>query len=217
MVKKLLTLTLALSVVAQSGCKRSAPPAAPVAVAPPPEPPPPPPPPKCESLDEACVAAPETRSRIQDSSWTLAPPPTWTYAHDSDATVARTATASLGVLVHETGAKKAQATKRAAALEAITRKLGLTMGRKRWPAAPAKVLSLEGLKVSLYQFDGVKQEGKPGALLVFTSTLPAGQSLLGVGFVLEADTTDADQAIMKSVQSLRVEAREGGDAGASAK
>lgn len=195
---------LCLLAVGHAGaCGAPPKPPAPIAT---PEPPPPPPPPKsCDTLGDACTATAETRSPIPSSAWSLAPPPEWTYAHDADALLARTTEASIAVVVHETGDKKTASGKRAAALDLTTHKLGLTAPKKKlvWPAKAAKVLTVGAVKVALYQFDGFTQENKPGALLVFTSKLSATQSVLGVGFVLENDTHDADKAILKTVDSLR--------------
>lgn len=183
-----------------------------------PEPTPPPPPPKsCDTMEDECKASADTRSPIQKSPWSLAPPPTWTYAHDADALVARTDTARVGVTLRENGDKKTANTKRAAALELVTRKLGLTAPKKTpaFPAKPAKILPVGNLKIALYQFDGFTLEQKPGALLVFTTKLTDTQSLLGVGFVLESDANDADRAILTCVESLRADAQAGAsDAGA---
>jgi hypothetical protein len=169
--------------------------------------PPPPPPKSCDTIEDACVATADTRSPIQQSGWWLAPPPSWTYAHDSDAMVARTDSARIAVMVRKTEKKKDSA-KRAEALELVTRKLGLTPSKKTltWPTKPAKTVTVGAVKVALYQFDGFTLEQKPGALLVFTSKLSDAISLLGVGFVLESDTQDADKAILACVESLRVEA-----------
>ncbi|MBL8613479.1 MAG: hypothetical protein JNL38_39430 [Myxococcales bacterium] len=159
---------------------------------------------KCDALDEGCVAAEGTRSPIQASSWTLEPPASWTYAHEGDATVAKTDGAIVAVVVHETGPKKGESANRSAAFDSVVKKLALTMPKKApWPDKPAKVLTVGAAKVSLFQFDGVTREGKPGALLAFTSRLSDKESLLGAGFVLDSDTKDADKAILKCVQSLR--------------
>lgn len=164
----------------------------------------PPAPKKCDALEEGCVAADGTRSAIQASSWTVEPPASWIYAHEGDATVAKTDGAIVAIVVHETGPKKGESANRSSAFDAVVKKLGLTMPKKApWPDKPAKVLAVGAAKVSLFQFDGVTREGKSGALLAFTSRLSDKESLLGAGFVLDSDTKDADKAILKCVQSLR--------------
>jgi hypothetical protein len=193
---------LLLCIGLAGACKNSTPkPPAPVA-----EPPqPPPPPPKtCDTIEDKCTATADTRAPIQTSGWSLAPPPDWTYAHEADALVAKTEAASIGVIFHETGAKKKVQAKRAEALDLVTRKLGLTAPKTLvWPTKPGKLVAVGDLKVALYQFGGFKREDKPGAVLVFTSPLSDTKSLLGVGFVLESDTHDADRAILTCIQSLR--------------
>src|SRR5262249_37345198 len=71
------------------------PPPPPVVVAPPP-----PPPPKCEKIEEACVARPETRARIGLADWELTPPDGWTYAQGEEVTTAVAPNATLAVSRH---------------------------------------------------------------------------------------------------------------------
>jgi hypothetical protein len=186
----------------QASCVKPPPPRPP----PKEEPAPPPPPPKCESLEEDCKAAPETVARV-GAGWAIVPPPQWSYANAADGMVARAEGAALGVTIHEPGEKKAAAKKRDEALGLVVQKAGVSLPKKKlvWPRKPARVITVGSLKVSLYQFAGAMQDGKPGALLVFTAPLPNGKMLLGAGFVLDSDTKDSDQAIMTAIQSLRVE------------
>lgn len=203
--------------VALAGACKGPPPKPPAPVVEPVPPPPPPPPKSCDTLEDGCTAASVTLSPIQKSGWSLAPPPEWTYAHEPAALLARSETGALGVTVHETGTRKTATGNRAEALDLVTRRLGLTAPKKKltWPAKPAKILTVRELKVALYQFAGFTRDQKAGALLVFTSKLSDRQSLLGVGFVLESDTLDADKAILASVGSLRPDpAVEASDAGA---
>lgn len=213
-------IVVGLGVALLAGCRPPPPPPPPAA--PPVEEPPPPPPPKCDALEEGCVANADTRSPIQASTWSIAPPPKWKFAHGTDATVARTDTASIAVLLYETGDRKTETGKRNAALDTVTKQIGLTMPKKKlvWPAKPAKVMPVEGQQLSLYQFAGATLDGKAGDLLVFTAKLPEKQSLLGVGFVLESDSSDADKAILTCIESLKHDTGGGSgaaDAGAAAK
>jgi len=175
---------------------------------------------KCDELDEGCVAKADTRAAIRGTGWSVEPPSGWTYAHGPDVTVARTDGAIVGMTVHEPGAnKKVEASNRAAALELVAKSLGVALPKKVvWSDKPAKTVAVGSVKVGLWQFDGATREGKPGALLAFTAKLSDREALLGVGFVLESDTRDADKAILQSVQSLRGEAgAPPADAGADAK
>lgn len=215
-----LALIVATSCVAGlfGGCAKPPPPRPPPVVEEPP--PPPPPPPKCDAIDEGCTATAETRSPIQETEWTIAPPEKWRYAHESDATIARTDDAIVAFTIHDTGDKKTESAKRGEALERLSQKMGLTMPKKKlvFPQKPAKLLTVGSVKVGLYQFDKVTKETKPGAFLVFTSKLPSGRSLTGAGFVLDTDTHDSDQAILGAVQSLRAEGGStSADAGAPGK
>jgi hypothetical protein len=122
----------------------------------------------------------------------------------------------MGVTTYASADKKAVTVSRSDALDRITKKLGVVAPKKVvWPTKPAKLLSVRDLKVELYQFGGFTRDEKPGAVLAFTSKLSETQSLMGVGFVLESDTRDADKAILTCVESLRADApADAGDASA---
>ena len=60
------------------------PPAAPSPPPPPAEPPPPPP--KCEAIEEGCLVKEGERAVIEQSTWTVALPIGWTYAHAATGT-----------------------------------------------------------------------------------------------------------------------------------
>ena len=182
---------------------------------PPPKPPPveepkvepaPPPPPKCETLSEGCAAKSDTRVGV-GATWSLTPPPSWTYAKESDATVARIDGAALAVTVFDgRGDKKAQTKLRDDALAMIATKIGVKLPKKMaWPAKPARVVSAGEREVALYQVEGSTQDGKPGALLVFVARVPSDETLLGIGFVVESDAKDSDRAILAGVESLRAQ------------
>jgi hypothetical protein len=187
-----------------SGCAKPPPPKPPVASA---EPAPPPPAPKaCDSLAEGCVATADTRVAI-GSTWSIAPPPQWTYAKEADGTVARTDGAVLALTTYDGRAAKPPKTKpRDEALEGVAKKIAVTLPKKMtWPAKPARVLTVSDRELALHQIDGATQDGKKGALLIVTSK-PSEETLLGVGFVLESDAKDSDRAILTGIESLRAEA-----------
>jgi hypothetical protein len=182
---------------------------------PPPKPPPAepkvepePPPPKCEKLSEGCAATSQTRVDV-GATWSMTPPATWTYAKETDATVARIEGAALAVTVYDGRAekdkdKKAASKRRDDALAVVTTKIGVKLPKKMsWPAKPARVLTVGEREIALYQIEGSTQDGKAGALLVFVSRVPSDETLLGIGFVLESDAKDSDKAILAGVESLR--------------
>ena len=58
------------------------------------------------------------------------------------------------------------------------------------------------LKVELWQVEGGVRGGKKSPLLVFATVLPEGKSVLGIGFVPDDDGSNADAAILKSMESI---------------
>lgn len=200
-------MSLARSLVAfvvvatASACAQPPPPKAPPVEEPKPEPPPP----KCESLAENCAAKPDTRVDV-GATWSIAPPPSWTYAKETDATVARIDGAALAVTVFDGRDKKTATKLRDDALAALTAKIGVKLTKKMaWPAKPARTVPVGDRELALYQIEGSTQDGKPGALLVFLARPPSQETALGVGFVVESDTKDSDRAILTGLESLRAQ------------
>jgi hypothetical protein len=191
---------IALAVAFAGGCAKPPPPAAPPAEAKA-EPAPPAPPPKCEKLSEACAATADTRVGV-GASWSMAPPASWTYAKENDATVARIDGAALAVTVYDGRDKKTAPKQRDDAFNALTTKIGVKLAKKMaWPAKPARVVN----ELALYQVEGSTQEGKAGALLVFVGRVPSEETPIGVGFVVESDAKDSDKAILTGVESLKAQ------------
>ena len=88
-------------------------------------------------------------------------------------------------------------------LQALGERLGLKMPKAKvfWKKAD-KTLTVGAYAFSLYQLEGGARAQKKGPLLVFSSALNADVVLLGVGFVNDDDTTDADGAILATIQSI---------------
>jgi hypothetical protein len=175
------------------------------------------PPPSCDSLDDHCVVASDTRVKIQNSGWSLVPPAGWTYAHEPDATIAAAADAVLAITVYDAPNRKTEAANRNAALELVLRKMSVTSPKKMNLFArsrPDQIEKIASLKLSLYQVEGTTREEKRGALLVLAMKLPPARGLVGAGFVAESDTADSDQAILSAVKSLMPQPSEAADGGA---
>jgi hypothetical protein len=180
----------------------------------PPEPPPPPPqveappPPKCESLGEKCAARADTRARITSSEVEFSPAETWIYAMQSSATIAQTDDAGpgiafLGVDVDPKDARK-DAGYKDAALTELVKQLGLApLKRKVNWKKPDDTKVLGPLKLGLWQLDEAGVRGaKKGPLLVVAGPTSDTKGVVGVGFVPDDDKSQADQAIMKSIESI---------------
>jgi hypothetical protein len=192
--------------LATGGCYLLPPPFSSTATtaSPPPPSAPDPVPPKCEALLEQCMATESTRALVQDSGWTVAPPPGWTYAQNTEGTLVEAHGTALGVVAYDVPAKKADH-RRDEVLHAVLAKLGVTFpkaAKLTWPKHPDKVTKVGKIAVSLFQFDGASREKKPGPVLVFSARLSASKMLLGVGFVPDDDDTGADEAILKLIDSI---------------
>jgi hypothetical protein len=218
-----LTFVLAALVSVAAACgstpppKKPDPPApAPVATAKPKkqdpfDKPTPKPPPKCEAMSESCVADKMTQAKIPEASFVVFTPPNgWTFAQETTATVAQAsddgpalAVAAFTVAPDEAKSPAKLDHRRETLLSALGERLGLKMPKSKifWKKAD-RTLTVGSFGVSLYRLEGGARGSKKGPLLVFTSSLTADVSLLGVGFDPDDDPTDADEAILTAIQSL---------------
>ena len=193
------------ALIAAIGCAGTPPP--------PPEPPPPPPPapvveapppPKCEKVEEACVAGAETRARIGQIGWQFAPPSSWTYAQGEELTIATGKKAVMGVGVRPIVDVKKERAEREEALRLVADRLGLTLPKKKGLIAKRadKKQKVGDVDVDFYQFEGAKLDGVSGPLIFFVAKTSTERVLVGVGFVPDDDSDDADRAIMTAIESL---------------
>lgn len=194
---------LAMTVLAAlaAGCPKPPPPPPPVVAEPPP-------PPKCESLAEKCEAKPDTKAKITNSGLVFTPAMGWIYAQQSSATVAQSADggpaiAMVGIDVDPKDAKKDTAAKDAAMAE-LVKQLGLSpLKRKVSWKKPDDTKAIGAWKIGLWQLEEAGVRGtKKGPLLVVAGPVGDGRGVIGVGFVPDDDKSQADVAIMKSVESL---------------
>jgi hypothetical protein len=199
-------LALALLAAVSAGCPK-----------PPPPPPPPqveaPPPPKCESLGEKCEAKSDTRARITNSSMIFAPAIGWVFAQQSSATIAQSSETgpAIAMMGYEGDAKdlKKDSAARDAAFSELVKQLGLTPHKPKaaWKVnwkKPDEPKNIGALKLGLWQLEEPGMRGtKKGPLLVVAGPVGDGaKGVIGIGFVPEDDKSQADVAIMKSIESL---------------
>ena len=178
------------------------PPPAPVVEAPPP---PPPPPPKCEALAEACAGQAGTVARIRKSGFGVAIPLGWTYAQQDDATVVTSSNAAFAVTTYEAGADaKAAGANRDAAFDALVKLLDGHRAEAQGDLGSHRRRSRRSVssRCPLWQTDNVARADKKGPVLVFGAQLPDKSFLLGAGFVSDDDKSDADKAILASIDSI---------------
>jgi hypothetical protein len=198
---KLLALTVLATLAA--GCPKPPPP--------PPQPEAetaPPPPPKCESFSEKCEAKPDTKAKITSSALVFTPAPGWTYAQQSSTTIAQASEqgpsiAFIGIDIDVKDLKKDLAN-RDTALAELVKQLGLApLKRKVQWKKPDDTKTIGTMKLGLWQLEEAGVRGtKKGPLLVVAGPTGEGKGIVGVGFVPDDDKSQADVAIMKSIESL---------------
>jgi hypothetical protein len=215
---RLFTL-LALLALSAGYCRRK--PAAPPPAAPPAPTasasasaePAPSPPPSCKSLDDKCEAKADTELGIGDGAATFHPPPGWTYAEESAASVA-TAPGSVAVLAFST-AKTAWSADTSKAIDKLLDRLEITkVARKalktRLTHAQTKLDADGGMKIELWEVNKQRQFGqsprlsdKPGSVLVIVTKLEDNRAIVGAAAVLKPGGEDKVPAILQAVKSLR--------------
>lgn len=184
----------------------------------PPPPPPPspsaqpeaPPPPKCEDLKEKCSAKGDTKAKIASTSLVFVPTSGWTYAQLSIATIAQTSEdgACFAIMGYDGDAKDAKkdAAARDAALAELAKQLNLGQIKKKplvnWKKADDNKTTAGDVKVGLWQVEGGTRGAKKGPLLIAAGPIEGGKGVIGLGFVPSDDSSGADQAILKSIESI---------------
>ncbi len=151
------------------------------------------------------MAEGDTRARIAKGDWTVRAPKGWKYAEGADFTVAAAERAMFAMTTFDEPEKKKQDAKRDAALGEVMEKLAVTFPKKKKVVFPRKVdktLVVGELKVGLVQLDGAKSQKKRGPVLAFSARLPDGKVLLGAAFVPDDDKSNADAAILASIESI---------------
>jgi hypothetical protein len=196
-------LALAVLATLAAGCPKPPPP--------PPQPEAdaaPPPPPKCESFSEKCEAKPDTKAKITSSTLIFTPAPGWTYAQQSSTTIAQASEqgpsiAFIGIDIDLKDLKKDLAN-RDTALAELVKQLGLApLKRKVQWKKPDDTKAIGTMKLGLWQLEEAGVRGaKKGPLLVVAGPTGEGKGIVGVGFVPDDDKSQADVAIMKSIESL---------------
>ncbi len=150
-----------------------------------------------------------TRAKVPATALFFTPPPTWLYAQEDVVTLAQTPDGGpcLAMASFEsTGDKK---TNRAAALDLLKRSLSIEIAKPKgkgdelvdWKKSEFDH-EVGELTLSVWQFDeGVTRAGKEGPLILFSFDI-SGRTVLGVGYAPRGDTTEADAAIMSSLETL---------------
>ena len=144
---------------------------------------------------------PGARAKV-GTAWTVELPNGWTYAEEPTVAVATASSAGVAITSQEVKDAKKEMQARDDAFKQLTSKLSVTMGKNvAWPKKPQRTQTVGAFKVSLFQVDAAERGGKKGPLLLFT-TKKDGALLVGAGFVPDDDSTNADAAIMKCIDSL---------------
>lgn len=192
-----------------AACSKTPPPKPPEPEPPKPEPAkqaePPPAPKKCETLDEGCKAEADTKARVARAPLQFVPATGWTYAQGETITIAQLSDDGpcIAMMTYEVGDGRMEIVNREGALDVLAKQVGVTLPRKK-PAwkRPDEQKKIGGLDVSMWQSDGGARGDKKGPLLVFDARIEGAKALLGIGFVPADDASAADEAILKSIESL---------------
>lgn len=169
-----------------------------------------PPKPKCEAFSENCLATPDTQAKVAGSGLVFIPPEGWTYAQESEATLAHIdgAPVAMAIATFEAGKDaKEEGKNREVAYDKLIQKLEITLPEKfkkkytpNWAKADDTRKSGD-MELKLWQGDGAKRSGKPGFVIVLLTSDPAGKKVLGVAFNAENDEKNAE-AISKSLETI---------------
>jgi hypothetical protein len=173
----------------------------------------PPPPPKCESLSEKCLAKGDTRARVPGVDWFITPPSGWTYAQESDATVAeKTGDKQAVMLVATFDSSKILAELKKSRIEVIdklSKKLDVQLAQKnievfhlRGRDIPGKV-KIGSLEFEAWEQEGAKRNGKPGNVVVITGTIEKDKRELVVLAFSPSSDDDSVGAVGDAIQSLK--------------
>ncbi len=203
------------------GCRRPPPPPAPpppVQTRPPPPPPSPPPPPrapaKCETLEEKCLAAADTRMSFGAQGASFAPPASWTCAFEKTQAIT-VAPDGNGVIAFTDAAGKKPA-ELWATLSRLLERLAVSGVEKKalewhrpgtkWQAGslPVKVWQIEKPSHgwSLQQRDPV-MNGAPGVVLV--TVIEASDKVeMGVGYLPRSAPATLFDTVKTSMQSVQL-------------
>lgn len=170
-------------------------------------------PPSCKSLDDKCQAEADTELGIGDGAATFHPPPGWTYAHESAASVA-IAPGSVAALAFGTSTTPWSKDTSKAIDKLLDRLEIKKVARKalktRLVHPQTKVDADSGLKVALWEVNKRRQfgrspqmQGKPSSVLVVVTKLEDNHAIVGAAAVLTPSGNDKVPAIMQAVKSLR--------------
>jgi hypothetical protein len=188
----------------------------PALVAPPPQAPPAPPPapapPKCEALSENCVATETSLLGVGALGTTLQPPPGWTFAKQSDRSVAVGADgkALLAAVEIASGAEPAvlESLEKLTAASAIE-KVKFDALKRRFKK-PQFTVAANGVPVDLWEVSQATAGVNPellehgsGTLLVFVARLTPDRVVTGLGFVVVPDAEPEAEKVMHAVQTLK--------------
>jgi len=152
-------------------------------------------------MSEGCIGQNGTFARVKRLGYGLGVPNGWAYAQTDDATVMTSNDAMVVVSTFDLVSSEAN---REGAFAALVNLLGVSPPRHKvvWASPRKKVRVASGLEVSFWQADDVTKGLKKGPVLLFGAELPNKSWLLGAGFVPDDDKSDADKAILGSIESV---------------
>ncbi|MEP7052424.1 MAG: hypothetical protein ABJB12_18800 [Pseudomonadota bacterium] len=187
----------------------------PAAVAPQPvaTPAPPPRPAQCAALSENCSATDSTVLGIGDHGSSITPPAGWTFAKQSDRSVAvgpdGKALIAAVEIASSTEADVLEALEKLTTASAIE-KVKFDALKRRFKE-PQLTVNASGIPVDLWEVSKATALVNPellgkgsGTLLIFVARLAVDRAVTGLGFVVVPDAEAEAEKVMNAVQSLKV-------------
>jgi hypothetical protein len=158
--------------------------------------------PKCETFKENCLATADTQAKIAGSESVLIPPLGWTFAQQSEYLVTQVdGSAAALALAGFDASGPAEAAARDAVYNKLLTALEIAPPERfkkkfvpAWDKADvagvqrSNTMKVGSMELKLLQAEQpAKRAGKPGFLLIISTTDPAGKKIVGVAFSPEAD------------------------------
>jgi hypothetical protein len=129
------------------------------------------------------------------------PPAGWKFARASDRTLAAGPAAIIAVTTYD---RLNTSRPRETVLRDVAERLGVVLPDRKslFPKKPHQRHTVGEVGLSLYQFDRIRRSQENGVMVIFTTDLPSDAAVLGVAFVADNDRDNADQAILRAIESL---------------
>lgn len=123
-------------------------------------------------------------------------------AHKAGTTIAAGSAATIAVTTYD---KLGKLRSRDDVLREVAAHVGVDLPTRKGllPKRAHRRHPVAGVTVSFYQFEKIQRSQRTGVLVVFMTDLPSDAAVLGMAFVADGDKSEANQAIVRAVESLQ--------------